>query len=150
VKAGTKARAAALHRTRMDRATRLGLAGPKSRRDTSGSTATTSSAGAIALSRPSATWPAHGCGQAAHAAAAAAAAHSSARPSRRGVSASRASIHTPPARQASRVSPGGTSRASAQIAATQSRRPAGSSHATPRPTAASTWFGLPTGSPYRP
>jgi hypothetical protein len=74
----------------MDRATRLGLAGPESRRETSGSTATTSSAEAIALNRPSATWPAQAAGQAAHAAAAAAAAARSRRPG--------ASSHAPPGR----------------------------------------------------
>jgi hypothetical protein len=51
-------------------------------------------------------------GQAAYAAADAAAATSKARPSRRGRSASRTSTHIPPARQASRVSPGGASCAS--------------------------------------
>jgi hypothetical protein len=122
----------------MDRASRLGPAGPKNRRDSSGSTATTRSTGAIALNRPSARWPVAGCGQAAHAAADAAAANSTARPSRRGSSASRVSTQAPPARQAIRGSPGGTSCASAQSAASQSRRPAGSSHAAQRPIAAIT------------
>jgi len=63
------------------------------------------------------------------------------------MSASRAVTQAPPARQASRASPGGTWCASAQIAATQSRRPAGSSHAKARVIAAVTWFGLLMGSP---
>ena len=140
-KAGSKARIAAQQKTRRDRETRLGLAGPKNRRASSGSPAS-SSTGAIALNRPSATWPTPGCGQAAHAAKAAATANSAARTSRRGSSASRASTQAPPARQASRASPGGTSCASAQTASAQSRRPAGSSHAKARATAAITRVSL--------
>ncbi|HEU5390111.1 MAG TPA: hypothetical protein VFV73_29845 [Streptosporangiaceae bacterium] len=79
---------------------------------------------ATALNRPSARWPAVGCGQAAHAAADAATANSAGRPSRRGISASRASIQIPPVRQASRVSPGGTACASAHTASAQSHRTA--------------------------
>jgi hypothetical protein len=56
-----------------------------------------------------AAWPTVGCGQAAQAAAPAAAANTAARPRRRGISASRAITQAPPARQASRASPGGTS-----------------------------------------
>ena len=48
--------------------------------------------------------------------------------------ASRAIIRTPPARQASRRQPGGTSCASAQSASAQSRRSAGSSRAQARPS----------------
>ncbi len=86
-------------------------------------------------------------GQAAQAATAAAAANSIARPIRRGSSASRASIQTPPARQASRARPGGISWASAQTAAAQSRRPAGSSRAAPCLAAAAIRFSLFMGPP---
>ena len=54
----------------------------------------------------------------------------------RRINASLAISRTPPARHASRRSPGGTSVASAQTASTQSRRPAGTSRMLARRAAA--------------
>ncbi len=73
-------------------------------------------------------------GQASQAAAPAAAANSSGTPILRAICASFAISRTPPARQASRGQPAGTSCASAQTASAQSRRPAGSSRAPARPS----------------
>ena len=65
-------------------------------------------------------------------AAAAATANSSKPTVLRTISTSQAITRTPPASQASRLGPDGTSRASGQIASAQSRRPAGSSRAAAR------------------
>ena len=63
----------------------------------------------------------------------------------RRINASLAISRTPPARHASRRSPGGTSRASAQTASTQSRRSAGTSRAAARHAAAPALPSLLTG-----
>ena len=68
----------------------------------------------------------------------------------RTITASLAISRTPPALQASRRSPGGTSGASAQTASTQSRRPAGTSRTAPHRTAAPTRLSLLTGAPPAP
>ena len=89
-------------------------------------------------------------GQAAHATTAAATANSSALTILRSINASLAISHTPPACQATRRSPRGTSGASAQTAFTQSRRPAGTNHAPARRTAAPTRLGPLIGAPPAP
>ena len=81
-----------------------------------------------------AAWLTAEAGQALQAAAPAAAVNSSSVPVLRTICASLAISHAPPARQASRGQPGGTSRASAQTASAQSRRPAGTSRAPARPS----------------
>ena len=91
---GRRARMAAQQRTRRDRPARLGLGGPKNRRASSGSPASSSTV-AITWNWLTAAWPTPGCGQAAQAVTAAAAANSKARTSRRGISASRASTQGP-------------------------------------------------------
>jgi hypothetical protein len=82
--------------------------------------------------RATAAWPPWP-GQALQTAAPATAANSK-MPILRTICASLAISHTPPARQASRGQPGGTSRASAQTASAQSRRPAGSSRSPAEPS----------------
>ena len=93
-----------------------GAGRPKNRRDSSGSPAS-SSTGAIALNRLVRDVADPRLRPRRPRREAAATANSDTRPSRRGSSASRASIQAPPARQASRASPGGTWCASAQTAA---------------------------------
>ena len=80
--------------------------------------------------------------QVARVAAAAATANSSQRPILRAISASLTITRAPPASQASRLSPDGTSDASAQMASAQSRRSADTSRAAARPS-------LPTTAPHR-
>ena len=75
-------------------------------------------------------------GQAPQAAAPAASANSNQLPILRAIRPSFTISPRPPARQASRGQPAGTSCASAQTASAQSRRPAGTSRIAPRPAAA--------------
>ena len=74
-------------------------------------------------------------------------ANSTARPGLYTISASLAISHIPPARQASRSHPCGTSCASAQTASVQSRRPPAASRAAARPAATNVRLSLPMTSP---
>ena len=112
------------------------MAGPRKQRASSGSPASSSTVVTTSILAIAVANLPGGPGQFARVASAAATANSSQRPILRAISASLAITRTPPARQASRLNPDGTSYASAQIASAQSRRPAGTSRSAPRPAAA--------------